>query len=387
MAACKKCHKELDSAWVVCPYCGTKVTAETSKNKKRPRRGNGQGGAYKRGKTWTARVTVGWRVVNGVDVPVFRTKGGFKTKTEALAYCQTLQTSPVAVQNDVTFEKLYLQWKDGYAERISASTMGCYTAAYKHFKPLYHRPFCSLVSNDLQDCLDKCPSGKRTKENMKALLSLLYKYAMHNDVVDRNRAETLYTGSGTKGTRPAFTDEELLAIYQAADPYAAYVVCMCFLGYRPGEMLALKREAYDPVHRCLVGGSKTKAGIDRIVTVPDVILPYVEARYRAGSTYLFPNLKNGRPMSDAYFRTECFDPLMAQLGIVGKVPYSCRHTFANMLKNVKGSDTDKAALMGHSDISMTKYYQSADYNSLSSITAQLKLPDSNSYNLATSPKH
>ena len=376
MVKCKKCHKDLDSQWKVCPFCGTKVAAANTPNKKRPRRGNGQGGAYKRGKTWTARVTVGWRVIDGFDVPVYRTKGGFKTKTEALAYCPTLAASPVAVRNDVSFEKLYLQWKDGYTERVSASTMGCYTAAYRHFKPLYHRPFGSLVSNELQDCLDKCPSGKRTKENMKALLSLLYKYAMHNDITDRNRAETLYTGNEAKGTRPAFTDEELLSIYQAYDPYAPYVVCMCYLGYRPGEMLALKREAYDPVHRCLVGGSKTKAGIDRIVTIPEGILPYVEARYNAGGTYLFPNLKNGRPMSDNYFRSECFDPLMASLGIEGKVPYSCRHTFANMLKNVQGSDTDKAALIGHADASMTKYYQSADYNSLSSITAQLKMPKS-----------
>ena len=38
-----------------------------------------------------------------------------------------------------------------------------------------------------------------------------------------------------------------------------------------------------------------------------------------------------------------------------------------LLKNVKGSDTDKAALIGHSDASMTKYYQSADYESLRAI--------------------
>lgn len=38
------------------------------------------------------------------------------------------------------------------------------------------------------------------------------------------------------------------------------------------------------------------------------------------------------------------------------------------MKNVAGSDTDKAALMGHADASMTKYYQSADYESLKAIT-------------------
>ena len=34
-------------------------------------------------------------------------------------------------------------------------------------------------------------------------------YAMQNEIVDRNRAQSLYTGNEKKGTRPAFTMEEL----------------------------------------------------------------------------------------------------------------------------------------------------------------------------------
>lgn len=66
-----------------------------------------------------------------------------------------------------------------------------------------------------------------------------------------------------------------------------------------------------------------------------------------------------------------FVPLMKKLGIEGKVSYSCRHTFADLLKKVYGSDTDKAELIGHADASMTKYYQSADYASMKAITDEL----------------
>ena len=76
-------------------------------------------------------------------------------------------------------------------------------------------------------------------------------------------------------------------------------------------------------------------------------------------------------MSEAYFRDYCFMPVMEALHIIGKTPYSCRHTFANLLKAVRGSDTDKAALIGHADASMTKYYQSADYESLRAITDRI----------------
>ena len=83
-------------------------------------------------------------------------------------------------------------------------------------------------------------------------------------------------------------------------------------------------------------------------------------------------------MNDKYFRDKVFYPLMDKLGFQSTdparpklVPYSCRHTFANLLKNVKGADVDKAALMGHADANMTKEYQSAEYITLKAITDRI----------------
>ena len=78
-----------------------------------------------------------------------------------------------------------------------------------------------------------------------------------------------------------------------------------------------------------------------------------------------------KKMTPDYFRNYCFAPCMEELKITNHVPYSARHTFSNLLKNVVGSDTDKAALMGHKDASMTKQYQSADIQSLKDITDNL----------------
>lgn len=368
---CCKCGNPLHPDWVACPYCAT--SAAPAKTKKRPRRSNGTGGVYKRGSTWTARVTVGWHLVNGTPRPVSRTKSGFKTKTEALKYCQTLLDQPVAPKKDITFEALYLRWAEKYEERITKSTMDCYRAAFKHFKPIHHREFAELVNDDLQHCMDTCPAGKRTRENMKALISLLYKYAMDNDIAIRNRAETLYTGNGTKGTRPPFTLAEVEQIRQAIGivPYADYIYCMIYLGYRPTELLQLEKKDYDAERRCLTGGIKTEAGRDRIVTISPKIQHLVDRQMQSPGPYLFPRLTDHQRMSENYFRTSCFQPAMQELGITDRTPYSCRHTFANLLKAIYGSDTDKAALMGHADASMTKEYQSADYDSLRSLTDRL----------------
>lgn len=366
---CLKCKNQLQEDWLACPWCATRRKAP--QKKKAPRRGNGLGTAYKRGRTWTAKVIVGWREQEGKVLPISRTQGGFKTKTEALAYCQTLIERPDRLAPAISFEALYKQWEEAYQDRVKKSTMDCYRAAYKHCAALQHLMFADITGNELQACIDRCSAGKRTKENIKAFLSLMYKHAMHNDIVDKNRAETLFTGNDPKGTREAFTLKELEKIRTCGQPYADYVLCMCYLGFRPGEMLALKKSAYDPVNRCLIGGGKTKAGTDRVVTVSPKILPIIEARHAAqGSDYLFPR-SDGKPMKDDHFRKYCFDPLMELLGFENRVPYSCRHTFANLLKNVHGSDTDKAALIGHADASMTKYYQSADYDSMRAITDAL----------------
>ena len=154
------------------------------------------------------------------------------------------------------------------------------------------------------------------------------------------------------------------------EPYADYVYFMCYTGFRPNEMLSLKKDAYKKDKNVLIGGFKTEAGKDRTVPVSAKIAPILAQRMASESKFIFSR-PDGTMMDDEHFRKYCFVPLMKKLGIEGKVPYSCRHTFANLLKNVRGSDTDKAALIGHSDASMTKYYQSPDYESLQAIIANL----------------
>ncbi len=64
MAACRKCGKSIEAEWIVCPWCGTSVKIKPKKVKTR---GNGQGTAYQRGKTWTAKIIIRWEVVENED--------------------------------------------------------------------------------------------------------------------------------------------------------------------------------------------------------------------------------------------------------------------------------------------------------------------------------
>lgn len=343
-------------------------------------RPNGTGTAYKRGRTWTACITIGWKTTpTGHAQAVRRTKGGFATKREALAYCQQLQAAPKD-KPKLTLQQVYDAWLPTHEARVSKSTMDCYRAAFKYFDTLHYRLMCDIDVDELQECLDACPRARRTRENMKAVMGLLYKYAIPRHQASMNLAEYLHTGDNDKSTRPPFSPEQVERIRQriGITPYADVVYTLIYTGFRPAELFSLTKDSYKD--GILYGGIKTAAGKDRAVPVSPKVLPLIEERMTACHGFLFPR-ENGERMTVAYFRDYCFYPVLAAAGIqplptaerpAYYTPYSCRHTFANFLKGAAGSDVDKAKLIGHADYTTTKkMYQSAELDAMRKIIESL----------------
>ena len=229
---------------------------------------------------------------------------------------------------------------------------------------------------------------------MKVVAGLIWKYAKSKHIVSQVESETLYTGRGQSKKREALTDIEVEKIRQAIGKYryAEYIFALCYLGYRPGEMLELRKDQVIE-HKgrlFLIEGKKTEAGRNRTVPVHQKIEDIIRARLMVPGTdlifpqYVFskaskkndhiPQLTAFKEMSDNYFREEVFKPMMAALGIAaGKVPYGARHTFSNKLKDAEGNDIDKAALMGHSDYTFTQTkYQSTDLDELAAVMDSIK---------------
>lgn len=338
------------------------------------RRPNGSGTAIKRGKTFQARVVIGWHYDSlGKKLPTYKTKDGFRTRHEAWAYCQTLLNEGDKPKQQ-TFIQVYDAWSEVYSPRITPSTIRCYSAAIKHFAVVQNIPIKEITIDQLQSCVDKVDARKRTRENMKTLAGLLYKYAIPRMLATLNIATYLHTGENDKERRIGFTVEQIaiIAANVGIIPMADYILVLIYTGFRPAELFDLKRTAYNRSKMVIVGGAKTEAGKNRLVTVSPHIVKILDKRAASDSVYLFPR-PSGEQMNATHFRKAYFYPAIAKMGMkdLGLSPYSCRHTFADLMKNVQGSDTDKAALMGHTSFNMTKYYQSADMKSLKAITDRI----------------
>lgn len=372
---CRKCHAEIPEGSKFCCTCGAKQDIKRNPKK----RGNGQGSVYQLpNKSWKAIKVIGYEMdEDGKTRRVTRSKSGFRTKKEALEYLPKIGTEERA--RPVTFRQIYEAWMPTH--RAGKSTMDCYRSAMKYFRPVYHLKISDITIDDLQECMDDCPKGKRTRENMKALCGLLYKYAIPRNLVKLNMGQYLIVGKGESNSKDSLSEESLAEIRKNVGvvPGADYVLCQCYLGFRPSEFLALDAANYNRKERAFIGGAKTEAGKDRIVTVSPKIQPIIDRLTKnkiAGPVFC---ADNGQQLSIEAYRS-MFYAVLEMCGIenpvteVGGVkrrkytPHSCRHTFATMMKRVSGADKDKLELIGHSSAEMLRYYQDVDYRDLRKIT-------------------
>jgi integrase len=356
-------------------------------------RGNGQGTAYQLpNKTWIALITTGYAIAeNGHIKKLTRSKSGFKTKKEALDYLPTLRAAASAASTAVpkpekpgamTLEHLYNAWRPTH--QAGKSTMTNYKYAFNYFSRLWGEPLPEITIDDLQDCVDECPKGKRTRENMKALCGLLYKYAVPRGMASVNLGQYLTIRGGERGEKEALPAEAVEKLSQAVGkvPGADYVLAQCYLGFRPSEFLALTIADYNPVKRAFVGGAKTDAGKNRTVTVSPKIQPIIDGIIATRSTGPMFAAANGGAMDLKQYSALMYSALEA-VGVDNPIvtvagvkrhrytPHSCRHTFATMMKRVAGADKDKLELMGHTSAEMLRHYQDVNFDDLRKITDNL----------------
>lgn len=371
---CPKCKKEPPTDALFCPWCGFRVSEGGSTTSKKTR-GNGTGSVYRRGDRWIAVVTLGYESVGEFpDNKLLRKTRSktFRTKKEAVAALPALRYAQK--KEELTLQQLFDRWLPTH--KAGKSTLDCYKAAIRHFSPLRFTKLDAITIDDLQDCIDECGHGRRTRENMRAALGLAYKYGIPRHLIpsDLNLAHYLKVGGEAAAKRDSFTDVQIERIRQTGTFETETVLCMIYLGFRPSEFLELTSDSYDS-RGYFVGGAKTEAGRDRMVTVSPKILPIILKRVEKGG-YIA-----GKRWDLKAFTEEAFYVALEQAGIENPIvtvaggvtrhkytPHTCRHTFATLMKRASGSDKDKLALIGHANDAQLRDYQDVHLEDLKRIT-------------------
>lgn len=378
---CLKCKKVIEDDSIYCRFCGRKQIREKSKRQ----RGNGQGSVYQleNGKWLAVAPTLYYKDEHGNKRKKQPSKT-CKTKKEAVAALADLITVPAAKkQKRITFKELYDLWLPTH--RAGEDTIGCYKAAIKHLRPVWFSYIEDISVDDFQDCLDTCGRGKRTQQNMKAVVGLVYKYGIPRKYVpdNLNLSPFLVVGGTGAAHRYSFNDNQIEAIRKQIGKtnFAEYVYCLIYLGFRPSEMLSLEIKDFNAKKMYFVGGAKTEAGTNRIVTISPKIQGYIKKIAADRTEGAFFHARSGKAYNLKDFTDFVFYPTLEAAGIENPMveigggvlrhkytPHSCRHTFATLLKNIPAADKDKLELIGHASDEMLRYYQDVNVDDLKKIT-------------------
>lgn len=378
---CVKCERELPTGAEWCPWCGRKQARSTSAR----RRSNGTGSIFRRGSGYIALKIIGHEIrPDGTRRRITKSKSGLRTRKEAEEWLHSPEVQDAGGKRKMayTFQQLYDLWEPTH--KRGPSTMNCYRAALKHLGPIRPMKMGDIDIDDIQDCFDD-DLGRRTQENMKTLCGLIYKFGIPRHAVPDNLNLSPYiviggqTGIGKAGL-PLEALDKLWPLV-GLDCVDA-ILCQCYLGFRPSELLALRIEDYDRAERAFTGGSKTDAGTDRTVTVAPKIQPLVDAAVGSRTSGPVFARRDGRPIPPKDYRAAFYAALTAA-GIDNPIieingvqrhtytPHSCRHTFATLLKRVEAPDKDKLELMGHTSTAMLRHYQDVNLADLRRITDAL----------------
>ena len=352
---CRKCEAEMPDGARFCPFCGTPKEI-SRKIKPKGSRGNGQGSAIKRGRTWTAVWTEATYIDPADDKRRVhqkrRWKGGFTTKSAALAYAANPEP---AVPKCPTLREYWNDWQASDYKDLSKSKQTAYRIAWGKLAGLADRNVGDLTIRDLQGTIDEKAHTYYPARDMKILLSHLYKRAVAEGNARTNLAEFIRLPPLEEQELQPFTEPELHKLwdaYGAGDRMCGIILLMVYTGMMPGELLEFKGDMVD-FDKCEIRGCglKTKKRKETPIVFPDMLSPVIQ--HLIDTSVSDVGYVLGMNKDNFY---AAYHSTLQRVGVRDLPPYSCRHTTATALALGNIAPSVIQEIMRHTKFTTTQRY-------------------------------
>lgn len=313
----------------------------------------------KRRRPYAVRVTAGW---SDDGKQILKYVSYHTKKADAVKALLEFNTNPYDIDAArITFAEVYEHWSKTEFETLSDSMVNAYRSAYKHCKPLYGKVFKELRKTHLQAVVDAIEAPSM-QDVTKFLFLKSYKYALENDIVNKNYAQFVKVAKKEESKKKTpFTREEIDILWANVDnvdevKYADLVLILLYTGMRIGELLNMEKSNIFLEERYMIGGSKTKAGKERIIPLHKRIVPLIEKRMKeSDSQWLFIN-RIGAKLKYNSFTQYHWEPITDLVGNEDLTPHSCRHTFISNMSRLGVNPLILKRIVGHSNASVTEHY-------------------------------
>ncbi len=349
---CIKCGAELPSGAIFCPACGKKQIVQ-QRQRSAHSRPNGTGSVYRRGKTWECAVVLGYVILpDGKRKTIRPTKGGFKTKKEAMEYLPTLKAEPP--QRAPSLSELWKIYRTSKKFlKLSDSRKEKYEIAWKKLESLAYWKIDALRTFDLQNAVDSNADTYYTARDLKDLLSKLSQLALPDQYVHDNLSKYIELPAlNAKEQQPFHSDEiaRLWTDYTGGNWWTGYILLMIYTGMMPGELLEARKSNIDWKGKKIIGaGLKTATRRETPIVLADFILPVLAdlCDHTEGEKLIRINKDN---FYSVYYET------LERAGCRRLTPYSCRHTAATVLTLAEIPPSVIQKIMRHASFHTTEKY-------------------------------
>ena len=259
---------------------------------------NGAGTVYElpgnRRKKYAARVTAGWK--DGKQIRKYL--GYYKTPSEAMLALAQYNNGGYDIDlSKLTLNEVFEMWMEQIEKKnLSPAIYRTHRMAYNRWGRLGKLKLRDIKAIQLQTWLNTEDVKPGTKKKLRSTLNQIYKFAVANDIVQKNYAESLEIHEKIEKTGAIFTDEEIQLLWDnVEDEIAQYLLILIYTGMRIGELLKIHRNDINFEESYVIGGSKTDAGIDRVIPIHDKIMPLVKERL-GDNQYLWQSDRGHHPI-------------------------------------------------------------------------------------------
>lgn len=244
-------------------------------------------------------------------------------------------------------------------EEKTKNTQHSYKTGYEKCESLYDMPMKDIKTVHLQKIVDEYrDKSAPLQRQIVTVLHALYRFAVQNDIVDKDYSQFVKVTSQRQTSRSAFTPEEVQIIRDNIGylhrgtnkspyddiPVSKILLVLIYTGVRINELFSIKVADVNLKHKYLVvNGTKTANSV-RIVPIHSEIEAIVTEMCEDGSEYLF-HRKDGAKLIYSSFKNTCYKRYCSIIGISHTI-HETRHTFATY-SALQLNPKARAFIIGH----------------------------------------
>ena len=318
---------------------------------------NGFGSVFKikdknRRKPWRAVITMGKDLSTGKIKR--HSLGYFASKQEAFEALVKYNQNPHLIDTkNITFLSVVEKWKVEHYPKITERRIININSRLNKMAVLNDMIFTKIKLIDLQSYFNNLNIASGSKKEYKAVLNMIFDYAVKYDIVDKNPVQFIDTGKHQKVRQASIFNQEEISILWKHQlmKNVDTILILIYTGLRINELLELKKENVFIEDRYIIAGSKTEAGKDRLIPLHKDLIPMIKRRYKESKEYLIE--QNEKKISYHKY-LNIFSKLLQDLNIDTHRIHDTRHTFATIINDSGANSTSIKNIIGHSDFRMTE---------------------------------